>query len=185
MEYSKKKSFWIGISIAIVAIIIIVVMFFIFHKKEITYKTLTATDGSFEISFPSNVTYQTSQKENNQFVVDLYSTKDEMFLYATKIAKSRQVDFYQVVNDDKENYLKDKQNIREDSRIVATSIQDYKAYEYRFVYTDSSYGKDFYCHVIWIETDSSLYILNFEVVDKNKEKFQDIFNNIKNSFKEL
>lgn len=185
MEYIKNKSFWIGISIAIVAIIIIVVMFFIFQKKEVTYKTLTATDGSFEISFPSDIAYQINEKENNEFVIDLYSTKEEMFLYATKIAKTREIDFYQVVNDDKENYLKDRQNIREDSGIVATSIQDFKAYEYRFVYNDGSYGKDFYCHVIWIETDSNLYILNFEVVDKNKEKFQDIFNNIKNSFNEL
>lgn len=185
MEYQKKKFSWIGISIAIVSIIIIIAMFFIFQKKEISYKTLTATDGSFEIGFPSNVSYQVNGKENNEFVIDLYSTKEEMFLYATKIAKSREIDFYQVVNDDKENYLKQKQNTREDSGIISTPIKDYKAYEYHFIYNDNSYGKDFYCQVVWIETDTNLYILNFEVIDKNKERFQDIFNNIKNSFNEL
>ena len=51
----------------------------------------------------------------------------EMFLYATKIAKSREIDFYQVVNDDKENYLKQKQNTREDSGIISTPIKDRKS----------------------------------------------------------
>lgn len=184
MEYIKNKYIKIGAICIFVVLIIVISIFFAFANKKITYKTLTATDGSFQINFP-NIDYKTNTQENNEFVIDLYSTKEEMFFYATKITKSREIDLEKVANDDKEHYLKEKQNIREDSGIYSTSIKDYKTYEYHFVYTDSSYGKDFYCNVVWIETNNNLYILNFEVIDKNKERFQDIFTNIKNSFNEL
>lgn len=185
MEHSKRNYIIIGIIATILIIVIISAIFLIFQNRKVTYQTLIASDGSFQVDFPKHISYQSNQKENNEFVIDLYSTKEELFFYATKIAKSREIDFYQIVNDDKENYLKEKQNIREDSGVVSTTIQNDKAYEYHFIYTDDSYGKDFYCHVVWIETDINLYVLNFEVVDKNKDKFQDVFAKIKNSFIEL
>lgn len=185
MENKNRKYIYIGISIAIVAIVILLVCFFLFQNKQIKYVPLTASDGSFEVKFPSTVSYQSNAKENNEFVIDLYSNQDEMFFYATHISKSRQVDFHQIVTDDKENYLKDKENIREDSGIVSFELSNYKAYEYHFVYYDTSYGKDFYSNVIWIETEKNIYVLNFEVVNDNIEKYQNIFLNIKNSFVEL
>lgn len=186
MKNIEKKYVYIGIGVAVfVAVIVIVSLLFAFNKKEITYTQLTASDGSFQVNFPSNIPYQTNQKENNEFVIDLYSNQDEMFFYATKISKSRQIDLSQIVADDKENYLKEKQNIREDSGIVPFTIGNYQSYEYQFIYSDASYGKDFYSNVVWIETDTNLYVLNFEVVNENVEKYQDIFLNIKNSFVEL
>lgn len=184
MGNTKKKYIYIAIA-ALITILILVTLFFIFQNKKVTYHTITASDGSFQISFPSNIPYQANQKENNEFVIDLYSTKDEMFFYATKIAKSREINLSQIVNDDKENYLKEKQNIRDDSGVVSSEIQNYTVYEYHFVYNDASYGKDFYSHVIWIETESNLYVLNFEIVNENKEKFLEIFEMIKGSFVEL
>lgn len=186
MENPKKKYIYISIVVAIaIFIIIFSSLFFIFQNKEVTYGTITASDGSFQVSFPSNIPYQSNQKEDNEFVIDLYSNKEEMFFYATKISKSREIDLYQIVVDDKENYLKEKENIRDDSGVIPFTIGDYKSYEYKFVYYDSAYGKDFYSNVVWIETDTTLYVLNFEVVNENIEKYQDIFLNIKNSFIEL
>lgn len=184
MENFKKKYIYIGLGIAAAVIIIGICLFFVFQNKP-KYTTLTATDNSFSISFPSNTSYQINQTANNDFVIDLYSNKDEMFFYATHISKSRQIDFKQIVSDDKESYLKDKQNIREDSGIVSLDIPNYKAYEYHFIYYDDSYGKDFYSNVIWIETDKNLYVLNFEIVNDNLSQYQDTFLNIKNSFVEL
>jgi hypothetical protein len=108
-----------------------------------------------------------------------------MFFYATKIAKLRQVDFYQVVIDDKENYLQDKQNIYDDSGIVSSDIPNYTSYEYSFIYSDTSYGKDFYSYVVWIETDNNLYVLNFEVVKENMDLFKDIFSRNKKFFRRI
>lgn len=185
MENFKKKYIYIGLGIAAACIIVTCICLFFFFQNRIEYTILTASDNSFSINFPSNISYQINQAENNDFVIDLYSNKDEMFFYATKIEKSREIDLYKIVVDDKENYLKDKENIRDDSYVIPFTIGDYKSYEYQFVHFDTSYGKDFYSNVIWIETPANLYILNFEVINDNIQKYQDIFLNIKNSFVEL
>lgn len=181
----NNKSIYIGL-VFIAFIIIIIFCIFHFSSKNNISKNivLTAIDNSFTIEIPSTVSYQLTNNSDN-FVIDLYSKKDEMFIYASHISKERMVDFYQIVQDDKERYMSEKQNIRDDSGIVQTKVHDYTAYEYSFVYSDSSYGKDFYNTVIWIETEKNLYVLNFEVVNDNIEKYKDIFLNIKNSFVEL
>lgn len=185
MKNIEKKYIYIGVGIAIFIIILSICLFFIFKNKHIKYNTLTSSDGSFQISFPNNINYQVNDKENNEFVIDLFSKKDEMFFYVSRIEKSRMIDLFTVANDDKENYLKDKENIYNDSGLVSFDVHNYKGYEYSFIYTDNSYGKDFYCNIMWIETDKNLYVLNFEVIKDRMEYFKDIFINIRNSFVEL
>ena len=180
-----KKSYIIIPNIVFVLIIIGCAIYFSLSPEKVTYNTLSSVDNSFSIVLPSNVSYQINNTDNNHFILDLYSPEDEMFLYATKIPKQRELDLYQVVEDDKVSYLKEKQNIREESTIIPYTIGDYKSYEYKFIHYDSSYQKDFYSNIVWIETPKNLYILNFEVANDNKEKYLDIFNNIKNSFTEL
>lgn len=182
-----KKNYKSYIIIALIAIVIVtlIVLFFYFRKDSISYSTLTATDNSFTIEFPNNIPYQLNNKENNDFVIDLYSKQDEMFFYISRIEKPRMLDLYEIASSDKENYLKDKENIREDSGIIKSNLKDYTSYEYSFIHYDSSYKKDFYSNVIWIETDKNLYIFNFEVVTSNIEKYKNTFLNIKNSFVEL
>ncbi len=69
--------------------------------------------------------------------------------------------------------------------ITKTKINGNNAYEYSLVYFDKNYNKDFYCHVVWVETSNYIYVLNFEVVNDNADRYKDIFINIKNSFVEL
>lgn len=69
--------------------------------------------------------------------------------------------------------------------ITETNVNENKAFEYNLKYFDKEYNKDFYCHVVWIETEKYIYVFNFEVVEKNANKYKDIFINIKNSFAEL
>lgn len=180
----NKKFIYIGL---LVIVFIIIIAFCIFHlssKNNISKNTvLTAIDNSFTIKIPSNISYQIG--DDNNFVIDISSKKEEMFIYANHISKERMVDFYQIVQDDKEGYISEKQNVRDDSGIIQTNVNGYTAYEYSFVYYDSSYGKDFYNNILWIETEKNLYILNFEVVNDHLEKYKDIFVNIKNSFVEL
>jgi hypothetical protein len=178
-----KKVFIVICIVVLIAIAIIACMLYSPKAEEITYATLTATDESFQVSFPSNISYKINSKEDNDFVIDLYSTKDEMFFYATKISKVHDIDFYQVVNGDKENYLSNKENILEDSGIVSSDVPNCTSYEYSFIYSDTSYGKDFYSYVVWIETDSNLYVLNFEVIKDNMEDFKDVFTRNKKFFR--
>lgn len=69
--------------------------------------------------------------------------------------------------------------------VLETKVNDNLAFEYNLIYFDKEYNKDFYCHVVWIETKNSIYVFNFEVIEKNADKYKEIFINIKNSFKEL
>lgn len=182
---NKKKVFiTIAIFILIVSVIIATVIFFV-NKNNIKNITIKSTDEKFSINIPDNIKYRINSDNNNQFTIDLYSLEDEMFLYASSFEKLRELDLYEVAQDDKSNYFKDKENIREDSGIQEITINNYKACEYSFIYFDKNYGKDFYCNTVWIETSNYIYILNFEVINDNIDDYKEIFTNIKNSFVEL
>lgn len=179
----NKKYILIG-AISTVVIIIACAVFFMSRRSD-EYKDLESTDRKFKISIPTSINYIANSKENNDFTIDLYSKQDEMYMYATTIEKKRELDLYEVASDDKTEYFKDKENIRDDSGIIQTTINNYKACEYNLVYYDKEYGKDFYCNVVWLETQNYIYVFNFEVVNNNADKYNDIFINIKNSFVEL
>lgn len=180
----NKKHIFIGIVIAILVIVIIGLIYF-FNKSKITYTTLKSSDGKFSIELPSNIEYKINSKENNDFTIDLYSVKDEMYMYASSVEKTRELDLLEIVQDDKTSYIADKENITDDTGINEINIKDYKAYEYSLKYYDKEYGKDFYSNIVWIETSNNIYILNFEVISNNTDRYKDIFSNIKNSFVEL
>ena len=182
---NKKKVFaTVAILVLIIALIIGSVIFFS-NRNNVRHVTIKSSDDKFSINIPENIKYRINSDTNNQFTIDLYSLEDEMFLYASSIQKLRELDLYEVAQDDKNNYLKDKENIREDSGVQLMTINNYRACEYSFIYFDSTYGKDFYCNTVWIETSNYIYILNFEVVNENINEYKDIFTNIKNSFVEL
>lgn len=181
----KKKTIYITIAMVTILVILLGCCYFFFKPKEETYHTITSSDQEFSILFPDHISYRLNSKQDENFVIDLYSTQDEMFFYASTIPKSREFNLLEVAQKDKENYQKDKENIREDSGVVETKINENKAYEYQFIYYDASYKKDFYTNVIWIETQDNLYILNFEVVTDHAQKYKEIFSNVKNSFIEL
>lgn len=180
----NKKYISIGVVVALVLILLACVIYFV-SQKNVGYKDLEASDKKFKISIPNNMHYTINSKENNDFTIDLYSKKDEMYMYATTIEKKRELDLYEVATDDKTEYFKDKENIRDDSGIIQTTINNYKACEYSLVYYDKEYAKDFYCNVVWFETQNYIYVFNFEVINNNADKYKDIFINIKNSFVEL
>lgn len=180
----NKKYILIG-AISTVVVIIIAFAVFFMSRRSNEYKDLEATDGKFKVSIPSSMHYTINSKENNDFTIDLYSKKDEMYMYATTIEKKRELDLYEVATDDKTEYFKDTENIRDDSGVIQTTINNYKACEYSLVYYDKEYAKDFYCNVVWFETQNYIYVFNFEVINNNADKYKDIFINIKNSFVEL
>ena len=182
---NKKLIIAISCIVIVVLVLIGILIFYIKNINSNTYSTINSSDGTFAINFPNSISYKMNSEGNNEFGIDLYSKNDEMFFYASSIKKLHDIDLYTVAQNDKENYSKDKENIHDDSGLIKTAVKDYNAYRYNFIYTDASYGDDFYITVIWIETPEYLYILNLEVVSRNKEKYETIFENIINSFVEL
>ena len=75
------------------------------NKSNSKVTILNSSDNKFSISIPSNIKYKVNSKENNEFVIDLYSEQDDMYMYASTISKARELDLYEVASDDKKNYL--------------------------------------------------------------------------------
>lgn len=186
IDFSKieKKYLYIGIAIIVFIIGLSVILGIILNSNNTKYgklTTITSTDGKFSIQIPNNIKYRINTSQNNDFTLDLFSQKDAMYMYATTIEKKRELDLYEVAFDDKTSYFKNKENIRDDSGFIETKIANNKAFEYSLVYYDSKFDKDFYCNVLWVETDTHIYVFNFEVSNNNSDKYKDIFNNMKKS----
>lgn len=140
-------------------------------------------DEKFQISIPETIEIEFNTDEN--YTLDLFCKKDNMYLYANTIYKNREIDLLDYVQEDKEYLLSTKENARDSTDITSMDIKDYKTYTYCLTYTDSSFGKDFYTQIVWIETSQNIYILNLEVITENKKAYTQIFNDIANSFTEL
>lgn len=181
---NKKKVFFTIVFFILIIVTIFTAIFFTNNNNSKSV-LITSADEKFTVSIPNTIEYNIISDVTNNFSIDLYSQKDEFFFYASSIQKLHEIDLYEISNEDKDNYLKNKQNVREVSNVSECFINNYKAYECSFVYFDEMYNKDFYCNIVWIETSNYIYVLNFEVILDNSSKYKDIFLHIKNSFMEL
>lgn len=117
MINNKKVIISAIIVVAIILCLVGIIFFVLINNQENNSTiTLTSTDGKFSIEFPNTIKYRVNSSPNNEFTIDLYAEKDEMFMYATTIEKAREFDLYDVAGDDKTAYFKDKENLRDDSR---------------------------------------------------------------------
>lgn len=114
----KKVIFVVIIVVAIVTVCFSVFLVNRNKDNEEGYTTLTSTDNKYSIQMPNTIKYKINSAPNNDFTIDLYSDTDEMFMYATTIEKVREIDLYEIVNNDKTSYFKDKENIRDDTGIT-------------------------------------------------------------------
>lgn len=113
-----KMIIFIVVVIVLVILGIFLIINFSFNNKNNASKTtiLTSSDQKYTITMPNNIKYKLNTNPNNDFTIDLYSEEDEMFMYATTIEKTHDIDLKTIATDDKTMYFKDKENIREDSR---------------------------------------------------------------------
>ena len=106
-------------------------------------------------------------------VGDIYDSKEKIFEY-----------FKDVITSEKDNVSNARENARDISDIIQMNVPNCESYKYTFTYYDSSLETDLYSNVVWIKTDKHIYILDFEVILDNKDKYVTIFDDITNSFKE-
>ena len=180
----NKKILIISVSVLLAIFLILGIIIFCFMKKDsIIYNKLKSNDEKFEIELPSSLEY--TKNENTSFSIDLYSANDEVYIYASTISNENSLDLMQAITMDQTLNIENKQNLQNLSDIVSGNIKDYNFCEYSFTYFDSSYEKDFFSNVIWIQSGNTFYVLNFEVIMENVQKYKSIFDKIKNSFCEV
>ena len=174
-----KKIF---ISIVIIFIICLIILGGYFLYKYNTPTKLTSLDNSFTIMIPGKVNFKIKEAKDTDYKLDIYSVKDEMTFYSVGFEKTGEINLLDAVNIERNDISKSEKNVRDMSEAINLNINNYNSYKYSYIYYDSNFNSDIYTEIVWIETPQNVYVLDFEVVTKNMEKYKPIFSDIYNSF---
>ena len=147
--------------------------------------TVTSSNNEFSIQIPGKVDFKEAASGSSEYVLDLYSLKDQMMLYSTIIDNvDNNISLEEAITSEKDNVSNARENARDISDVIKMDVPNCEAYKYTFTYYDSSLETDLYSNVVWIQTEKNTYILDFEVILENKDKYTTIFDDIATSFKE-
>ena len=169
-----------------IILIIILLGFGIYSLyKYLTPVTVTSSNNEFSIQIPGKVDFKEAASGSSEYVLDLYSLKDQMMLYSTIIDNvDNNISLEEAITSEKDNVSNARENARDISDVIKMDVPNCEAYKYTFTYYDSSLETDLYSNVVWIQTEKNTYILDFEVILENKDKYTTIFDDIATSFKE-
>ena len=173
--------------IIIVIILILILLGFGIYSvyKYLTPVTVTSSNNEFSVQIPGKVDFKEAASGSSEYVLDLYSLKDQMMLYSTIIDNvDNNISLEEAITSEKDNVSNARDNARDISDVIKIDVPNCEAYKYTFTYYDSSLETDLHSNVVWIKTDKHIYILDFEVVLENKDKYEPIFDQITTSFKE-
>lgn len=173
--------------IIIVIILILILLGFGIYSlyKYLTPVTVTSSNNEFSIQIPGKVEFKEAASGSSEYVLDLYSLKDQMMLYSTIIDNvDNNISLEEAITSEKDNVSNARENARDISDVIKMDVPNCEAYKYTFTYYDSSLETDLYSNVVWIQTEKNTYILDFEVILENKDKYTTIFDDIATSFKE-
>lgn len=173
--------------IIIVIILILILLGFGIYSlyKYLTPVTVTSSNNEFSVQIPGKVDFKEAASGSSEYVLDLYSLKDQMMLYSTIIDNvDNNISLEEAITSEKDNVSNARENARDISDVIKIDVPNCEAYKYTFTYYDSSLETDLHSNVVWIKTDKHIYILDFEVVLEKKDKYEPIFDQITTSFKE-
>ncbi len=173
--------------IIIVIILILILLGFGIYSvyKYLTPVTVTSSNNEFSVQIPGKVDFKEAASGSSEYVLDLYSLKDQMMLYSTIIDNvDNNISLEEAITSEKDNVSNARENARDISDVIKIDVPNCEAYKYTFTYYDSSLETDLHSNVVWIKTDKHIYILDFEVILEDKDKYEPIFDQITTSFKE-
>ena len=159
--------------IIIVIILILILLGFGIYSlyKYLTPVTVTSSNNEFSIQIPGKVDFKEAASGSSEYVLDLYSLKDQMMLYSTIIDNvDNNISLEEAITSEKDNVSNARENARDISDVIKMDVPNCEAYKYTFTYYDSSLETDLHSNVVWIKTDKHIYILDFEVILENKDK---------------
>ena len=175
----KNKIIWI---LSIFVIILFVIFGYYFYHKNFCYTTVSSRDNSFSISIPNKVNFKFKDSSEDDYFLDFYSIKDNMFFYSNIIDKKAEINLVDVVNEEKNNLNSNFENVNVLSDVENFSFNNYNACKYSYTYKEPNLNKDLYAEVFWIETNSKIYVLDLEVSSEKIDKYKPIFDHIEYSF---
>lgn len=150
--------------IIIVIILILILLGFGIYSvyKYLTPVTVTSSNNEFSVQIPGKVDFKEAASGSSEYVLDLYSLKDQMMLYSTIIDNvDNNISLEEAITSEKDNVSNARENARDISDVIKIDVPNCEAYKYTFTYYDSSLETDLHSNVVWIKTDKHIYILDF------------------------
>ena len=147
--------------IIIVIILILILLGFGIYSlyKYLTPVTVTSSNNEFSIQIPGKVDFKEAASGSSEYVLDLYSLKDQMMLYSTIIDNvDNNISLEEAITSEKDNVSNARENARDISDVIKMDVPNCEAYKYTFTYYDSSLETDLHSNVVWIKTDKHIYI---------------------------
>lgn len=168
--------------IIILCIIIGVISYFIYsnNNKDIEF---TSIDDSFKITLSNKIRPKQVVISKEDYVLDIISAKKQMFMYVTLFNKERDLDFLQLVNNEKTAIASSRENVRDQSEVTLLEFNGLTSYTYSYTYFDKDYNKDLYTEVYWLIDSEKIYIFDFEIIAENTEYGKTLFKNAMNTVK--
>ena len=149
----------------------------LYDKKNISSTArnvfLTAVTDNQDIIFY----YLKGNHDAESMFIGMNKIPDNLKLFGTEWTEYK-------ITSEKDNVSNARENARDISDVIKMDVPNCEAYKYTFTYYDSSLETDLHSNVVWIKTDKHIYILDFEVILENKDKYEPIFDQITTSFKE-
>ena len=137
--------------IIIVIILILILLGFGIYSlyKYLTPVTVTSSNNEFSIQIPGKVDFKEAASGSSEYVLDLYSLKDQMMLYSTIIDNvDNNISLEEAITSEKDNVSNARENARDISDVIKMDVPNCEAYKYTFTYYDSSLETDLYSNVV-------------------------------------
>ena len=131
--------------IIIVIILILILLGFGIYSlyKYLTPVTVTSSNNEFSIQIPGKVDFKEAASGSSEYVLDLYSLKDQMMLYSTIIDNvDNNISLEEAITSEKDNVSNARENARDISDVIKMDVPNCEAYKYTFTYYDSSLETD-------------------------------------------
>ena len=172
------------LAILILFPIILIIIGNYFYSKYSSPKKIVSSDNSFSIIIPGKISFKEFSSDDTNYILDVYSLKDEMILFTTKF-EINNFSLSSIVESEKMNLIKTIPTAKNISDISSIELENLEAYKYSYIYTDEKSNNDFYSEVLWIKGNNNIYAIDFEVILDNMDKYIPIFNDIELSFNEF
>ena len=124
--------------IIIVIILILILLGFGIYSlyKYLTPVTVTSSNNEFSIQIPGKVDFKEAASGSSEYVLDLYSLKDQMMLYSTIIDNvDNNISLEEAITSEKDNVSNARENARDISDVIKMDVPNCEAYKYTFLWT--------------------------------------------------
>lgn len=179
----NKKANIIFISTLIICIIIGIIYYLktstsltetspIFSKNS--KQVISDSSNTINLTLPENTTYKVVLDEN--YLLKLENETNIISISKNEVSSFMNEDLYSLISLDKDSFIQNFDNIKTQSDIRESTVNNYQSYNYSFSFIEND--TEYLVQIFWIKTDTSLYTIDlrlpYELINQESQEFIDI-----------